>query len=72
MEGRARQTLFTTSVVGSMVVVVVVMETMRRMVMVMVMVLVVVVKACTGHPRHMATVMVMANNSQETQAPAME
>lgn len=48
------------------VVVAVLVETMGRM-----MVLV-VVNAYTGHPCHMATVMVMANDSRETQAPAVE
>lgn len=50
---------------------VVMVETMRRVV-VPVVVLAVVMKACTGHPRHVATVMVMVNDSQETQAPATE
>lgn len=57
------------SVAGSASMVVVV-ETMGRTVMLAVEVLAVVMKACTGHPRHMATVMV--RDSQETQAPAME
>lgn len=50
--------------------VVVVVETMGRTVMLAVEVLAVVMKARTGHPGHMATVMV--RDSQETQAPAME
>lgn len=59
------------SVAGSASMVVVV-ETMGRTVMLAMEVLVVVMKACTGHPRHMATVMVLVRDSQETQAPAME
>lgn len=58
------------SVAGSASMVVVVVETMGRTVMLAVEVLAVVMKAYTGHPRHMATVMV--RDSQETQAPAME
>lgn len=52
-------------------VVVVVMMRMVAMLVMLVM-LVVVTKACTGQPRHTATVMVMANNSQESQVPAMK
>lgn len=54
----------------SMVVVVVAMRRVEALVMERV---VVVVKACTGHPRRVATgMMVMVKGSQETPAPAME
>lgn len=55
---------------ASMVVLVLVVEAMRRTVMLAMEMLVVVMKACTAHPRHVASVMV--RDSQETQAPAME
>lgn len=60
------------SVADSASMVVVVVETMGRTVMLAMEMLVVVMKACTGHPRNMATVMVMVRDSQETQAPAVE
>lgn len=47
------------------VVVAVLVEPVGRMV-------VLVVNTDTGHPGHMAMVMVMANDSRETQGPAIE
>lgn len=70
MEGKAGRCYLLASAAGSVsmvVVVAVLVETMGRM-----MVLVVVVNAYTGHPCPMATVMVMANDSREAQAPAVE
>lgn len=53
---------------------VVVVEAMRRMVTLVMEMVVVMMKACTGHPRHVATVMamVMVKGSQETPSPAVE
>lgn len=70
MEGRR---YLSASVVGSTSVVmsvmsVVVVETMGRMSVLSVL----VVNAHTGHPSHTATVVVMVNDSRETQAPAMK
>lgn len=70
MEGKVGRCYLLASAAGSVTVVVVVVavlvETMGRM-----MVLVVVVNAYTGHPMW-ATVMVMVNDSRETQTPAEE
>lgn len=61
------------SVVSSMsMVMAVVMTMLVEMMGRMAVLAVLVVNTYTGHPGHSATVMVMANDSRETQAPAME